>query len=382
MKIGGKVLKSAYLVLTILIMIVSISCSITTCPISDSKEVRNIIFCIGDGMGTAHVMLACVKSRGIDGKLNMEQMPVTGLMRTHSADAVVTDSAAAGTALATGVKTNNGMISMAPDGTKFETILEAAKKKGLATGLVATSTISHATPASFGSHVTSRYMEDKIAEQLIGNEVTVLFGGGREFFLPKTNKKSKRSDKRNLIEEAKRLGYLYIETAEQLRTVKGGKVLGLFQDGPLKTERPEPSLDELTEKAIEVLNLEDKGFFLMVEGSQIDWEAHDHDADGVVKQTLEFDKAVKAVIDFALKDRQTLVVVTADHETGGLTITGGNLEGDLDLDWSTGGHSGVTVPVYAFGPKAEKFSGVYDNTDMPKKFAELLGIKSFPKKLD
>jgi alkaline phosphatase len=348
----------------------------------NNKKVRNIIFCIGDGMGLGQIALARMKATGPDGALYMERMPVVGFFGTHSADALVTDSAAAGTALASGVKTNNGMLGMTPDGTEYQTILEAAQAKGMATGLVVTSTISHATPAAFASHVTSRKMQDKIAEQLIANKVNVLFGGGEEYFLPKSSGKSKRNDEKNLIEQAKEAGYTYIRTAKELRDVQHPHILGLFQLGPLTTVAPEPSLAELTTKAIDILNHAGKnyGFFLMVEGSQIDWACHDNDTARTIRQTLLFDQAVEAAIDFAIKDKHTLVVVTADHETGGLTIKGGSLKSDdLDVNWSTGGHSAMPVPIYALGPKAETFAGTYDNTEVPKKFAKLLGISPFPK---
>ena len=148
----------------------------------------------------------------------------------------------------------------------------------------------------------------------------------------------------------------------------------------MKIKSPEPDLAELTKKAIEILNSAPHGFFLMIEGSQIDWACHDNNAKEAVKKTLLFDEAVKAAIDFALKDKHTLVIVTADHETGGLTIKkGGDLQGrNLNLKWTTRGHTGLPVPIYAFGPAAGTFTGVYDNTEVPKKIAKLLGIKSFP----
>lgn len=366
------------------------SSSTESYPILQGKEVRNIIFCIGDGMGLGQVMLARMKAAGVGSKLYMERMPVVGIFRTHSANALVTDSAAAGTALAAAVKTNNGMLGMTPDGKKYQTILEAAKAKGMATGLVATSSITGATPAAFASHVKSRYMHEKIAEHLVENKVNVLLGGGRKFFLPKSDIHSGRKDEKDLINVAKRAGYTYVQTAEELKSAQGPYLLGLFQLGPLTTKSPEPTLAQLTAKAIEVLNHTEKmlfsskkGFFLMVEGSQIDWACHDNDANSTLRQTLLFDEAVKVAIEFALKDKRTLVVVTADHETGGLTIEGGNLRGDdLHVSWSTKGHSALPVPIYALGPRAGMFSGVYDNTEVPKKFAQLLGIKPFPKAME
>jgi alkaline phosphatase len=333
-------------------------------------------------MGLGQIALARMKAVGPGGTLYMERMPVSGFVRTHSADALVTDSPAAGTALASGVKTKNGMIGIMPDGTRYQTILEAAKTKGMATGLVVTSGITDATPAVFASHVTSRKMQDKIAEQLIANKVNVLFGGGKEYFLPRSDGRSKRNDQKNLIERAKKTGYLYIQNAEELKAANHPYILGLFQLGTLTTVEPEPSLAELATKAIDILYRKggNYGFFLVVEGSRIDGACHNNNITGAVRQTLLFDQAVKVAIDFAAKNEQTLVIVTADHETGGLTIKGGNLKGnDLDLNWSTTGHSAMPVPIYAFGPRADIFAGTYDNTEVPKKFAKLLGINLFPK---
>ena len=387
-----------------------------TSPYSAVKQtqVRNVILLIGDGMGLNQTAAARIKAAGLDGKLYMEKMPITGIIRTHSADNVITDSAASGTALACGIKTNNKMISMAPDGTKYFSILEAAKEKKMATGLVVTSTITHATPAVFAAHVRHRDWETQIAPQMLDNKkVNVLFGGGRQFFLPITVSGGKRRDSRDLIAEAKQAGYSYIERKDQLINAKGPFVLGLFQMGNLTTKEPEPSLAELAEKAIEILDAkpersfienllngffniiffgsleQDSGFFLMVEGSQIDMACHDYDFNRLVRQTLLFDLAVKKAIDFAIKDKNTLVLVTADHETIGLTINEAKNGKDLELLWAvdkehrrtTDGHTGQPVPVFAFGQGAENFTGVYDNTDIPKKIAKLLCITDFPKKL-
>ncbi len=353
---------------------------------AEPARVRNVILLIGDGMGLSQVSLARMKAVGSEGKLNMQLLPVQGLIRTHSANRLVTDSAAAGTALACGVKTNNGMIGMTPDGTPYCNILQLAQARGMATGLVATSTISHATPASFGACVKSRKMEPEIAEQLIGNRINVLFGGGRKYFLPKSDPDSGRKDDRNLLAEAEEAGYTVIESANQLRWVHGPRVLGLFQVDALTTISPEPMLVEMTHRAITILDETatdsrkyGRGFFLMVEGSQIDWACHSNDAEACVRQTLLFDEAVRQAVDFAMADGRTLVVVTADHETGGLTIPDGNLQGDeVKVHWSTKGHSASPVPVYAVGPKSELFAGVYDNTEIPQKIARALGIRQCP----
>jgi alkaline phosphatase len=355
-------------------------------PLTNAGKVRNVIICIGDGMGAAQITMASTTVGGPGGRLCMERMPVTGLVRTHSASSPVTDSAAAGTALASGIKTKNGMIGVAPDGQAYYTILEAAKAKGLATGLVATSTITHATPASFAAHVKSRATETAIAEQLIAGRVNILLGGGRKHFLPRSDPNSARKDDRDLIAEAQQAGYLYVTSGRELRSIGGPCVLGLFQYDALTTAPPEPSLALLTRKAIQVLrevrvgSSDGKpGFFLMVEGSQIDWACHQHLVKHAIRQTLLFDQAVQAAVDFAQRDGHTLVIVTADHETGGLTLPEGAKGSTEPLaSWSTKGHTGSPVPIGAVGPGAAMFAGVQDNTEIPKKIAQLLGITPFP----
>lgn len=359
-------------------------------PLTSATKVKNVILCIGDGMGINTVTLAGTTIGGPGGKLNIERLPVSGLARTYSADSLVTDSAAAGTALATGVKTKNGMVGMNPNEKGYCTILEAARDKGMATGLVVTCTMSHATPASFGSHVNSRKLEPAIAEQLIANRINVLFGGGRKYFLPQSVPGSGRKDDLDLIAQAREAGYTYVETPCELRSAHDSHVLGLFQLDALKTAGPEPTLAQMTQKAIRLLkrtsresSLGTKGFFLMVEGSQIDWECHSNKANAAIRQTLLFDQAVEAAVNFALKDGHTLVIVTADHETGGVTLVGGGSEDKADTElgvkWSTKGHTGGPVGIWALGPGATRFAGVQENTDIPKKIAQLLGIRPFPR---
>jgi len=359
-------------------------------PLTSGQKVRNVILCIGDGMGLNQVTLASVKIAGPRGRLHIERFPVAGLVRTHSANSLVTDSAAAGTAMACGVKTNNGMIGVAPDGKEYGSILEAAQAKGMATGLVATSTITHATPASFGSHVRSRKSEPEIARQLIANRVDVLLGGGRKYFLPKSESASGRQDDIDVLAQARKAGYTVVRTASELRAAQEAPVLGLFQLDALTTAEPEPSLAFMTRRALRLLkrvNLDSTagrhGFFLMIEGSQIDWECHANNAAGSIRQTLLFDQAVEAAVDFALRDGRTLVLVTADHETGGMTLIGNGSEDKKDLElavrWATKGHSGTPVGLWALGPGAQRFAGVQDNTDIPKKIAQLFDIRPFPR---
>lgn len=337
-----------------------------------TDEVCNIIFCIGDGMGFNHVALARHHGAGPGKKLYMEQLPVAGDMTTYSANDKVTDSAAAGTAMACGVKTNNGMIGMTPDKTPYSSVLELLDKKGYRTGLVATSTISHATPASFASHVDSRNKQKEIAVQLLDNRVDVLLGGGRKYW------------NNELLAQAVADWYQVIETRDQMLAMDSKPVIGLFNDDGMTTFNPEPSLAEMAAAAINVLSCPSKEsfapkpkFFLMIEGSQIDWAAHANDTDRVVRQTLLFDMAVQQAIAFAQQDGHTLVIVTADHETGGLELKSVE-DGGVKAKWTTGGHTAANVPIFAYGPGAEKFAGTLDNTDISKHIAELTGISPFP----
>ncbi len=391
--------------------------------------VRNVILMIGDGMGTPQVFLSRLAACGVDGRLYMERLPVAGLVFTQSASALVTDSAAGGTALACGIRTANGMLGVTPDGKVHQNIFEAAADKGMKTGLVVTCTVTHATPASFASHVDTRKAEPIIASQMLARKINVILGGGRQFWEPQSVEGSERKDDVDLLKRAKELGYLFVENRDQLSAAQGQYVLGLFQKGPLTTDNPaeqltekgvvpvspdttrtsgntdtaaavestgeqnrhpssvspsqslEPTLEAMTRKAIELLNAKNQnGFILMVEGSQIDWACHGNDVANCVRQTLLFDMAVKAAVDFAMADGHTLVLVTADHETGGLTITQ-DKKGNPQPMWSTDGHSAAPVPIFAFGPGSLDFGGTMDNVAIPRKLAGLLKITAFPKEL-
>jgi alkaline phosphatase len=346
-------------------------------------EVRNVILCIGDGMGHSQIAMARIAAAGTGGRLHMERIAQTCAVTTHCADSEITDSAASATALSTGIKTDKGMLGMDPRGNKHQTILEAAAKdKGMMTGIVVSSSVTHATPAGFFAHVSDRGSAREIAVQLLDNRVNVAFGGGGMYFLPMRKRLLRRTDQTDLIQKAVENGYTYVRDAAGLETARGPHVLGLFAAGHMETAAPEPTLAELTVKAIEILNTGENGFFLMVEGSHIDWACHENDAHECIRQTLLFDQAVKAAVDFALQDGRTLVLVTADHETGGLTVKGWDPQTKrLDLEWSTEGHTGVAVPLYALGPGAESFREELDNTEIPKKIAALLGIGEFPKPL-
>jgi len=359
----------------------------TPFPLVPAGPVKNVILMIGDGMGLPHIAATRTIVLGAHGRLYIERMPVTGIIDHYSADEFVSGSAATATSLASGYKTDGGKIGLLPDGTTALTILEAVRDDGMSTGLVATVTITHATPAAFAAHIHDRYLEAEIAVQLLESKVNVLLGGGRALFKPgASGYKFIRTDDRNLTIEARDMGYEYVETRDKLMlaNAENGYLLGLFSDGIMLIQDPEPTLAQMTDKALEILNRNEKGFFLMVEGSQIDWGAEDNDINYTIREQLHFDLAIRNAIRFAIKDGETLVVVTSDHEAGGMFIPEGppnQLDGNISIGWGTDGHSGVPVPVLAYGPHAELFMGWYDNTEIPKKIANILGISDFPRKI-
>jgi alkaline phosphatase len=331
-------------------------------------EIRNIIFLIGDGMGVAALYAGMTVS---DHPLNIERCPVVGLQKTFSADNYITDSAGAGTALASGNKTNNGVIGLDPQGNKVKSILEIAVEHGLATGMVVVTTITDATPASFVAHDASRGNAENIAKDLFKSGIDLFIGGGYNYF-------GKRSDKLNLIDSLKVRGYEIDTTMSMVSKTTSKKLAGLVYPDqvPYRLKGRGDMLPVASKKAIEILSKNTKGFFLMIEGSHIDHGGHDNDAAVLVDEVLDFDQAVGEALDFAQKDGHTLVVITADHETGGVTIVGGNMNSHtVKLNFSSKGHTAVMVPVFAFGPKAEMFSGIYDNTSFIGKFLNGYGFK-------
>jgi len=347
-------------------------------PLTTDGTLHNVILMIGDGMGLSQIASARLHAKSVDGFLEFDRLPVSGLVKTYSANHVITDSAAAGTALATGYKTNNGVISLTPDGKPLYTILEAAHDHGMATGLVVTSTLTDATPAVFAAHNIDRRNEVQIAVDMLRNNVDVLLGGGKAFFIPAKNNGSKRNDELDLVKRAQRQGYTFIETRDNLLATNAKKLLGLFHLDALTTVYPEPSLAEMTDKAIQILKQRAKGFFLMVEGSQIDWGSHGNNAEKTIRQTLLFDQAIAVAMKFAAMDQRTLVIVTADHETGGMAITHDKINNKATIEWSTEYHTGVDVPIFAYGPYAIDFTGVMDNTKIPRKIGSHLGLEDFP----
>ncbi len=342
---------------------------------SNTKVPKNVILLISDGTGLSQISAAYYYKNS---EVNYSRFEHIGLITTHSSKEDITDSAASGTAFSTGEKTYNGGIGILEDSTTVENIIEMASKKGVKAGIVATSSITHATPASFYAHVVDRDYEQKIALQLSNSEIDYFAGGGKKFF-------KNRLDNNNLYEVLKSNGFgidtLGLTTFDVIKSHKKQGFL-LSDDGMQKMiEGRGDFLSKATLLGIDFLHQNNTPFFLMSEGSQIDWAGHDNDTDYLISELIDFDETIGRVLDFAEQDGETLVIVTSDHETGGFTLAGenyttkdGNIYSSyttLDPKFSTGGHSATLIPVFAYGPGAELFSGIYDNTDIFHKIIKL-----------
>ena len=329
-----------------------------------SQKPKNVIFLIADGMGLSQFQAGLTANKG---RLFIENFKHMGLVKTYSSDDYITDSAAAGTALSSGTKTFNGAIGIGPDNKPVKTILEEAEENNLATGLVSTSAITHATPAAFIAHQPSRNMYEEIAADFLKTDIDVFIGGGYKHF-------TERKDGRNLAAELKKNGYIVEQDMNNIKSVKKGKLAGLTSsehNGRI-SERGD-MLPVATQTAINILKNNKKGFFLMVEGSQIDWGGHAGNTIYIVEEMLDFDQTVGKVLEFAAENKETLVVVTADHETGGLAVLEGDLKtGRVKGEFTTGGHTGLMVPVFAWGPGASEFTGIMENTAIHSKIKQLL----------
>ena len=374
---------------------------------------KNVIIFVGDGMGTSHRDLIRYATVGTEGQLAMDAMPYAGRSETSPLDPefFVTDSAAGGTAIATGVKTFNGAVGIDAEKNPVPSVLERAESAGKSTGLVSNSQITDATPASFGAHVENRDLQSKIALQYLEeSRPEVILGGGEDYWYPEGDpgahpdepeddpEEKSAGTEGNLVQRAEDLGYEYATDAAELRAARGPKLLGLFANEEMFQQNPEgegavydPPVDlsEMTQKAIDTLSGDPDGFFLMVEEEGIDEMAHQSNAELVVEAGRQLDAAVEVGKSYAEADPSTLVIVAADHETGSLAIEDTNeLQSDPDypnesgggrtsedgpfdvansdkeflVDWTTANHTAEDVPVTASGPGGENLVGVYENT--------------------
>ena len=332
---------------------------------------KSIILFIGDGMGVSHITAGKI----VKGNLNLERFKVTGLLTTHSQSALVPDSAAAGTALATGYKTYNGAISVSQDKRPLKTIVEYAEENGKTTGLVVSCSVTHATPAVFLAHVDSREKWGVIAEHITKSGIDVLFGGGWSYFVPKSADGSMREDDKNLLAELSKRMKVVRSAEEFLKLGDVDSAAGFFSAShPPRANTRKPRLSELTAKAIRILSKNKRGFFLMVEGSQIDWAGHENNQDSIIAETVDFDDAVGVGLDHAESNPHTLVVVTADHETGGFAVHDGSIKDKklFESAFTCQDHTAAMVPVFAYGPGSTAFSGIGDNTIVGKTIIQYL----------
>ncbi len=330
---------------------------------------KNIILLIGDGMGVTQISAGMYMNGN---KLNLERFPIVGLHKCYSSSHLVTDSAAGATAFASGVKTYNGAIGVDSDTIPVKTILEIAEDKGMATGMVATSTIVHATPASFIAHQKERGMYEAIAADFLETEIDFFVGGGKKYF------DRRETDERDLYQELQDNDYIvsdYFQHDLIKSELSWKKNFAYFtaDNDPLQVSQGRDYLFAASKMGMAFLTRHSQnGFFFMIEGSQIDWGGHANESDYIITEMLDFDRTVGAALDFAEKNRETLVIVTADHETGGYSILKESKMDSLATAFTTDYHTADLIPVFAYGPGATAFSGIYENTAIFKKMKKAL----------
>lgn len=330
-------------------------------------KAKNVILMIGDGMSLMHVYSAWTANRG---RLWLENAQYTGLSKTWCLDRLITDSGAGGTALATGHKVLYHSVGVDKDGRPLTTLIDVAKGLGKDAGVAVTCRLWDATPCDFCCHNTDRDDEEGLVGDYPDCGADFVFGGGAQKF-------TGRKDGRDIFAELESKGWRVMRTVDELMSCSEGRVFCVPYDvdTPLPDERGD-LLARASLKGMELMNRNKNGFFMMIEGSQIDDYGHFNQIDLLIKETLDFDQTVGKVMQWAAKDGETLVVVTADHETGGLTLVDGSKEeGRVECAFSSRGHSGVMVPVYAFGPGAEQFTGIMENADIFWKIKAILGAR-------
>lgn len=345
--------------------IITLSIIIATLFSAEAQEVKNIIYLIGDGMG-----LTSVSMMQIDNNYEatiFDKADNIALQKTYSLDNRVTDSAASGTALATGHKTNNTVLGQLPDGTAVESLMEVASANGKATGLVVTTYLQHATPGAFYAHVDSRHEYATISEQLLASDIDIAIGGGMHFF------EERYGNRDNALKAIAESGFTLTESLDT--EITGERVLALL--APYEIDNRTGYLAKATAEAIDHLDDCDNGFVLMVEGSLIDGMGHGNNAEGQRAEMRDFMEAIEVATAYAAEHPETLVVVTADHGTGGLTIISSNADFNLseqgvEYHWATGGHSGEMVPIYLYGAGAELVNGIMENADLGQRLKDII----------
>jgi alkaline phosphatase len=338
-------------------------------PQHEEPARKNLILLIGDGMGLSHITAASVANRQ---PLHMERCRYIGINKVYASDKLVPSSASAITAMASGVKTNYEHIGVDVAGQTVQNIAQIAAAAGYATGIVTTSFIADATPAGFFAHNPDRYDREGIAMDLLQSQLQVVIGGGRDHY-------NKRSDELNLLDSLIVRGFLIYDDLAAAMSVNKGR-LAVFTDEfrpPKISEGRDDMLTDATKLALKLLQNNEKGFFLMVEGAQIDLAGHANDNNWMIDEMLDFDKAVGVALDFAEKDGNTLVIVASDHETGGYAVTGGDeLSGEAYGEFVTTFHTADMVPLFAHGTGAAAFAGIYKNTGIFYRMMDFFGLKT------
>ncbi len=338
--------------------------------VADHKEIapKNVILLISDGTGLTQISSAFFFKETLPQYSRFKHI---GLINTPSSRQNVTDSGAAATAFACGVKTYNGAIGVADDSTDVKNLVEIASLQNIKTGVIATSSITHATPASFYAHTVSRALDEDIAMQLVHSEIDFFAGGGLQFF-------NKRKDEQNLLIELEEKQFtidtLRLKAYSNIRSnSKAAFLLANNAMAPASEGRGNFLL-KATELSLKFLSKDQSNFFVMIEGSQIDWAGHSNNSEYLVTELNDFDDAIGIALDYAEKDGNTLVIVTSDHETGGFTLAAKTKKSEdgseysdyseIGMTFSTTGHTATLIPVFAYGPGAEEFNGIYENTEI------------------
>lgn len=335
-----------------------------------STGINKVIFMVGDGMGLTQITAGMYANNR---RLNLERCRVIGLHKPYSGSHLVTDSAAGATAFSCGIKTYNYAVGVDMDTIPCKTILEEAIERGFATGIVATSTIVHATPASFYAHNFYRKNYEDIAEELVNSNIDYIVGGGLKYFRNRTK------DDRDLTAEMDSIGYnisnYFLEDFEQIKPDKSAPFAFITShDDPLPAASGRDYLLKATLDGLEYLNNKsESGFFFLVEGSQIDWGGHSNNGEFIISEMIDFDNTIGAVLRFADRNPGTLVIITADHEAGGCAIQPESSWDKMQFKFTTDGHTGTMVPVFAYGAGADLFAGIYENTAIYHKIKALLG---------
>jgi alkaline phosphatase len=338
----------------------------TTLNAQHANKPKRVIFLIGDGMGLAQISGAMSTYTGRNAFVRFTYI---GLSKTNSAKHYITDSGAGATAFSIGKKTYNHAIGVDEDTIARPTLFELAKQQNLSTGVVVTSSIQHATPASFYAHIGNRRLYDSISTFLLNGNCDIAIGGGADFIL-------KRKDHRDLASELRTKGFQVINDTVLNDIVATKYIYLLAKDGMRTMQKGRGDyLKRASEQAVRNLSSNKNGYMLMIEGSQIDWGGHENDYEYMASELYDFNETINAILDIAAKDKDMLVLVTADHETGGLTLNEHDERLKFTPIYTTKDHTGIMVPVFAYGAGAKEFAGMYENTEIFHKLVKLLNLK-------